>query len=439
MPVNVSLAGTFHSGFIKEKKMKNLVTSALILIGLSTWAQESVTLDDYSLINVATEEVNEVYYSPEAAGNLKSGSKGCEINVTYTNFTEEAKAAFEYAISIWEENIVSSVPINIHANMDNIGAGVLGLGKPGNFLRNFKSTPLSNVYYPVALAEKISGKEQNKSTDADITCTFNSTMSWYYGTDGKTPSTKYDFVSAVLHEIGHGMGFAGFFKSENGVGLFSNSSNLPSVYDYYIFNQNNQRLADKDMFPSPSHELTRQLTSNALVINYETEIQETGAATIYAPSAWTSGVSIYHLKKVNANDPAELMGAYAYKGEAKHNLGKNTLQVLSEIGWGEKSAQVATSIFTANDDDLLANASVNVFPNPCNDVLNISFPATDADTQVTIEVISLTGKTVFRENWNDAGFNPEKRIDLSSIESGIYLVQTTDENAKKFTNKIIKN
>jgi broad specificity polyphosphatase/5'/3'-nucleotidase SurE len=87
----------------------------------------------------------------------------------------------------------------------------------------------------------------------------------------------------------------------------------------------------------------------------------------------------------------------------------------------------------------MANASTSVYPNPCNDVLNINFPTTNANAQVTIEVISLTGKTVYRENWNDAGFNPEKRIDVSSLESGIYLVQTTDENAKKFTNKIIKN
>lgn len=420
--------------------MKSLFTSALILIGLSIWAQDKATLENTSIINIALDEVNQVYYSPESNNQiLKSGSKGCEINVTYTNFTEEAKAAFEYAVSIWEENIASSTPINISVSMENLASGILGQGKPALFLRNFKSTPLANVFYPIALVEKITGKEQNKSNEADITCSFNATQPWYFGTDGNTPSTKYDFVSAVLHEIGHGMGFAGFFKSENGIGQFSNSSNSPSVYDYYIFNINDQRLADKDLFPCPSQELTKQLTSNSLVINYETEIQETGSATVYAPTTWTNGVSIYHLKKTQADAPAELMGAYAYKGEAKHNLGNNTLQVLAEIGWGEKSAEVNVSIFTANEDEILANASANVYPNPCNDILNINFPVTNTDAQVTIEVISLTGKTVYRENWTDAGFNPEKTIDVSSLESGIYLVQTTDENANRFTNKIIKN
>ena len=420
--------------------MKSLFTSAFILIGLSIWAQDKATLENNPIINVALDEVNQVYFSPESNNQiLKSGSKGCEINVTYTNFTEEAKAAFEYAVSIWEENIASSTPINISVSMENLSSGVLGQGKPALFLRNFKSTPLANVFYPIALVEKITGKEQNKSNEADITCSFNATQSWYFGTDGNTPSTKYDFVSAVLHEIGHGMGFSGFFKSENGVGQFSNSSSSPSVYDYYIFNINNQQLADKDLFPCPSQELTKQLTSNSLVINYETETQETGSATVYAPTTWTSGVSIYHLKKTQADEPAELMGAYAYKGEAKHNLGVNTLQVLSEIGWGEKSAEVAGNVFTANDDEILASTSANVYPNPCNNILSINFPVTSANAQVTIEVISLTGKTVYRENWNDAGFNPEKRIDVSSLESGIYLVQTTDENAKKFTNKIIKN
>lgn len=37
---------------------------------------------------------------------------------------------------------------------------------------------------------------------------FNSNTNWYYGIDGNPPSTKYDLISTVLHEIGHGLGFS---------------------------------------------------------------------------------------------------------------------------------------------------------------------------------------------------------------------------------------
>jgi hypothetical protein len=31
---------------------------------------------------------------------------------------------------------------------------------------------------------------------------------WHYGTEANTPQNKYDFVSVILHEITHGLGYA---------------------------------------------------------------------------------------------------------------------------------------------------------------------------------------------------------------------------------------
>jgi hypothetical protein len=36
--------------------------------------------------------------------------------VTYTGFTAEAEAAFQFAVDIWSNNIESSVPIRVDAN-----------------------------------------------------------------------------------------------------------------------------------------------------------------------------------------------------------------------------------------------------------------------------------------------------------------------------------
>lgn len=418
--------------------MKWSVIAAVFFSSLGAIAQETATIEDDATINIALDEINKVYIAPEA-GLLKSAQAGCEMVITYNNVPEEAKAAIEYAVALWEASIASDITINIQVSMENLPSGVLGQGKPSVFLRNFRAAPLAGVYYPVALAEKIAGKEMNQSGEADIVCNFNSNMAWYFGTDGNTPDSKYDFVSAVLHEIGHGMGISGFFKNENGISKFNNSGNAPSAYDYYIFNKNDQRIADNSVIPCPSAELTTQLTSDALLVYGKDVANQEKSAVIYAPATWSNGISIYHLRKDKSSgiEEAETMFPYAFKGEAKHRISSNTLMVLAEIGWGYKAGEVKSDVTTAATD--LANgANVNVYPNPCRNFLTVQMSANEVVSEVAIEVFNLSGKSVYKENWNDAGFNPEKNIDLSALEAGVYLVQTISDN-KKSVNKIIKN
>ena len=417
--------------------MKRTFISILSMFTIiSALGQQNFTEDfteAQSPVNIGLDEVNTVFTPPASINeNLKSGFSKGNIIVTYTNFPEEAKVAFEYAVSIWERSIYSSVPINIHARWESLTENMLGHGKPSLFYRNFKSTPQANIYYPVALVEKITGKEYNSPADPDISCSFNNLKSWYFGINGKTPETQYDFVTAVLHEIGHGLGISGFFTNENGVAKYNNVSNSPSVYDYFVFNNNQQRIADKVLFPSPSTELTKQLTSNALVFNYSTENNEKPNASIYAPSTWANGMSIYHLKKTDftVGSPNELMNAHAYKGEAIHNPGSKTLQVLSEIGWTVSPIEANENLNTASEETTFINENVNIYPNPFSGSLTFDCIKLDNQSSVDIIITDLMGKTVFRETLNDIQYNPKIKVDLSAIKPGIYLASLTDTNYK---------
>jgi len=387
-----------------------------------------------SAVNIATDEVNQVFFAPEVQ-SLKSAEKLCVMNITYINFPEEAKKAFEYAISIWEEKISSPIVINVKAVWGSMPEGQLGSCAPSNCYRNFKGTPLAGVFYPVALAEKVMGKEFNKPTDSDIECTFNGSKPWYFGTDGKTPGTQYDFVTSVLHEIGHGLGFVGYFKSVDGIGQFSNASNAPSVYDYYIFNKNNQRIADNSIFPSPSGELTQQLTSSALNIYFDTQNYETKSATVYAPKTWSTGVSIYHLTS-EGNQP-EIMKAFAYKGEANHTISDNTIQILAELGW-EKSGEINTGIQTANNEEAFGEEDIKVYPNPFAESLTFECSISSQSVPVEIRIADLMGRIIYQESNLDFAYNPTQKIDLSSIGSGIYLASIVDSNHKTISKRIIK-
>ncbi len=295
-------------------------------------------------VNIAKDEINKTFIHAPARELLKSTTIAkATINVTYINFPDNAKAAFQYAVSIWEDLIYSPVTINIEATWKSMDNNILAIGKPSQFYQNFDGALISNVYYPIALAEKLSGKEITGSDTPDITCTINKNIAWYFGTDGNTPTNKYDFVTAVLHEITHGLGFSGFFETKNGKAFFNNSNNLPSIYDYCIFNSINQRISDANNFLRPSSELLNQLTSEKLKFDSEQHLLKSGTipASLYAPSTWREGSSIYHLSHsdYHSDEKNALMTAFKYKGEAIHTPGDVTLEMLAEMGWKNVSFQ----------------------------------------------------------------------------------------------------
>jgi hypothetical protein len=290
-----------------------------------------------SPVNIPLDEVNKTYVAPpKKFVHLKSGQTNqANIEVSYVNFPANAKQAFEYAVSIWESLISSPVTIQVQAEWKPINGGVLALSRPAMFYEGFDGALVDNVYYPVALVEKLSGKDVNPG-HPDIICSFSSEYQWYFGTDGNTPSSKYDFVTSVLHELAHGFGISGFLEDENGRGYFDNPRNLPSAYDYYLFNQLNQQISDKSVFGSPSTELHKQLTSDNLKLR-SIQNNNTGSdiGRVFAPSYWCDGASIYHMHNATTSSNAsKLMNAFLCKGAAYHQPEDATLKILNEIGWG---------------------------------------------------------------------------------------------------------
>lgn len=426
--------------------MKRTLISILCILSIISASGQKNLTEDFTVaqspINVALDEVNKAFTPPQNFDiHLKSGASNCNFNVTYINFPEEAKVAFEYAVSIWEKYIISPVEINLHANWEQLSPNELAHGKPSLFYRNYKGAPLENVYYPVALVEALSGKEYNSTKESDITCSFNKSKSWYFGTDGRTPVTQYDFVTAVLHEIGHGLGISGFFTSENGVGQYSNSSNSPSVYDNLVFNKNNERISDKSLFPIPSVKLTEQLTSNSLVFNYLTEEAPLSKIAIYAPSSFVNGLSIYHLTNNgnSGNKSNELMKAHSYKGEAIHYISAQTLQILAELGWIINSIPTEEIEKSAQYEKPFENKSINIYPNPFSGSLTFDCEDISDQPSLDIKITDLAGSIVYRETKNDIQYNPKLKVDLSDIKPGIYLASLTDNNFKTITKRIIKN
>jgi hypothetical protein len=285
------------------------------------------------------------------------------IVVTYTGFTPQAQAAFQHAVNIWSSLITSTVPIEVVAEFAPLGSGVLGSAGANYVVRNFSGAPQANVWYPAGLANKLAGTDLFTGTDNhDINASFSSSFTWYYGTDGLAPAGQYDFVSVVLHELGHGLGFFGSANVSAGSGSWG-LSGFPTVYDLSVFNGSGQQIINTSLFPNPSAALAAQLQSNNLFWTGANGVAANGGASpkLYAPASWESGSSYSHLDEATypAGNANSLMTPQLGSAEAIHNPGPITLGMFRDHGWTTSTPPTTPRTFGDFNGD--GNADIAVF------------------------------------------------------------------------------
>jgi len=275
--------------------------------------------------------------------------------------------AFQYAAKIWGALITSAVPVLVDANMDplpgNLTSATLGGAGPTAVFRDFTGMPLPprvNTWYVPALANKLHGSDLDPGF-SDMTAVFNSsvdsasvlgTSRWYYGLDGHTPPGDIDFVTTVLHEIGHGLGFIDL------VDLASGQKFLGFDDAFMVFLENHG--ANPPDYPSMAN--AQRVTASRAAPN----LHWTGAnvvavrgghVEIYAPNPPEPGSSVSHFSTTLS--PNELMEPFAVG--ISHNIGL-AAQLLADIGWGaiapELLIHLNAPVFTTGNA-LLLHAATN--------------------------------------------------------------------------------
>jgi hypothetical protein len=353
--------------------------------------------------------------------------------VTYSGFTPQAQAAFQYAVNIWSALLVSSVPIRVTATWTPLNPGVLGSAGASSFYRDFPNAPQAGTWYAVALAEKLYGAELNLTTDADIEASFSSSFSnWYYGTDGNTPPGQFDLVTVVLHELGHGLTFAGSMTVSGGQGNWGLGSGFPFTFDRYAQNGAAQSLINTTLFPNPSVALATQLQSNSVFFNGPQAIVANGGTRppLYAPASWIQGSSYSHLNESTypAGNANSLMTPEVGMAEAIHNPGPVTLGMFRDMGWTTVAVSVEEGAATvASMTQLFQN-----YPNPFNPTTTIRYflpsqSMTSAQGRdgvgsfVTLKVYDLLGRdvaTLANEEQQPGTYSVQ--WDASNVASGMY-------------------
>jgi hypothetical protein len=261
------------------------------------------------------------------------------ISVTYNGFTPQAQTAFQYAIDIWASVLDSNVPILVNATYTNLGGSVLGFAGAEDFRRNFAGATQTNTWYPIALANKLNGNDLAPGF-IDIDATFNSGFTWYFGTDGNCPSGQYDFVTVVLHELCHGLGFLGFGNVSGGLGTVQQLGN-PAIYDRFTEDNGGTDLAT---MPNNSTTLGNALTGNQVYWFGTQGLAQNGGTRprLYAPGSWDSGSSYSHLNEntYGTGNINSLMTPFLGSAEAIHDPGPIVEGLFTDMGWTFNSCDI---------------------------------------------------------------------------------------------------
>jgi hypothetical protein len=254
--------------------------------------------------------------------------------------------AFQYAADLWSSCINSGVTIYVRAQMDPQFCGpssaVLGSAGTRTIHRDWPGVPEPNTWYPQALANSLAGYDLDPTRE-DINATFNSNLNgdpgclggrgWYYGFDGNPPGNDIDFISVVMHEIGHGLGFQTFVDLASG-------AKFSGYDDVYMMNLNQVGATPAD-YPSMSN--AQRIAASISDPNLRWTGAEVTAAhptipltsglnggyvRMYAPDPQQPGSSVSHW--TNAVSPNEVMEP-AYTGP-NHDPSL-AFYLMEDIGW----------------------------------------------------------------------------------------------------------
>lgn len=264
---------------------------------------------------------------------------------TVAAWSTAARTAFQYAVDIWSSILTGTRTIVIDACWrTDMAANVLGSAGPNNYYKDFTGAPATNTWYAVALANQLSNSDLNGSP-AEIHANFNSEFTWYYGLDGNAGAAQYDFVTVVLHEVGHGVGFLGSMNWDDGAssvecndvfgtGCWGGGTSWPFTFDRFVENGAGQRLVT--VFANNTITLGNQLIGDNLFFDGANANAANGGARpkLYAPAGWDPGSSYSHLNEDTFNNSFDaLMTPMIDLAESIHYPGAIALGMLKDTGW----------------------------------------------------------------------------------------------------------
>ena len=353
--MSIAAASTEPASTYLALMVRLVVVLLIVGVGNAAQAQRFAPPAD-TLFAADYDAVTQVPPSPSAGTAQRGGSARFVLDLS--GFPTEAEAAFIFAVNIWGTHLESQVPIRVRATFAPLDARTLAATGPA-CVEMREDLPFRATWYPVALAEALLVTELNPvgadvCAGVDITATFNSSIDWYFGTDGNTPRGSYDFATVVLHELAHGLGFFGSFNVVTAGGEdcspllgdvsvgegcwgFGESQLRPLVFDRFAEDAQGVSLLDVGTYPNPSVALGTVLRSETVTFDGPISTPSNAGLPLdlYAPGNFEPGSSFSHLDEATSppGDANSLMTPFIARAESIFSPGPFTCAILRDIGW----------------------------------------------------------------------------------------------------------
>ena len=350
--------------------------TASFIISLSVYGQE---IQIERMITIEPEDIQEICvlepldyddhfrYNP-ATNQLKAKATdgGATFEINYLSncggeeWPAEAIEAFDYATELWGSHLNSAVPISINATWRSLGENTLGSAGPTTIFALTGGGVFPNTFYTIAQVNALLGSDVKDQDNVSATSDINVNIScdrdnWYFGTDAITPPGQFDFVTVLLHEIGHGIGFLGSVTGNNnaqtadwGIVTQGSGERLPLVYDQFALDGLFDNLIDEEVYPlnqpnETSRELYRAVTGRVgdgvFFDGMEGEFSLNNLRDpLWAPNSFQAGSSYSHLNQFFFNTDGQygnsaLMRPQIPTALAIHSPGPVFCGMLKDMQW----------------------------------------------------------------------------------------------------------
>jgi hypothetical protein len=341
-----------------------------------------------------------------------------------TTLGAQRRFVLEYAADVWAARLEGELPIVFTTKFNPLGgdltSATLGFAAPTTLHESFAHAPVTKTWYAAALANQLYGTDINDLVTLncpnfalplvngkcpDLRAEFNSdvdgsvlgAIDFYYGIDGKS-GADLDFLSVVLHEMGHGLGLLDLIDPSSGR-IWTGSDSFTDRSDAYTNNLENAFFNPKQVSKMTNGDRLDAITDpgrlfwvgprlRALSSKLTTGRRAAdGAVQIYAPTVYEQGSSVGHLSTTVT--PNELMEPQVFNPPQRDM--KLTLALLDDIGW---ETNEVPSCGDANNDGNLSSTDALVALNTavgtadCEDlVCNVNFAGgvTTADSLLILK------------------------------------------------------
>ena len=250
------------------------------------------------------------------------------------NANPAAKAAFQFAVNQWSNLVTSSVPIVINASFSRARVRASSAA-PVPTTRTATSPKHRNP------TPGIRSRWRTRSTGVtsiptgpDIDAQFSSSFpAFYFGTDGNTAG-KVDFVSVVLHELGHGLGLPRHHGREREAPARAASLREPVHLRPVHHEQRNIAAVVPRRLRRARERAPRDRPCGSPDRKQRPPNGGT-APRLYAPNPWQGGSSYSHLDDATfpAGNINSLMTPSIGANEVIHSPGPITLGIFADSGW----------------------------------------------------------------------------------------------------------